>query len=606
MAFESSDPTRSSLRNYQDIMESHAFNQTFLDFIRDAIVVVNHSGTVLFSNQTAQSNLRFHTGSQLENVLPEFWPNVDHTLKDAVSRTNIKVKAGEFIFRTKIIPFPSNAQPCGVVCVFENSTEFESITHQLLSSQELSKEFDAIFNSCSDGLWICDGDANVIRINESSEKINNIRAEDVVGRNMRDLLEEGFIDRSGTMEVLNSKSTANLIQYTRDGMKLIITAIPVYDERGRLFRVVVNEKDITEIEALHLELKKQTAIRDQFRNQMLEMQLAELESTQIIARSPCFENVLQQAIKVSTVDSSVLILGESGSGKGLLADMIHKYSRRARQPMIKINCGAIPESLVESELFGYEKGAFTGAHKDGKPGYFEMADRGILFLDEIVELPMSSQVKLLRFLEDGHMNRIGGTASRKIDVRIIAATNRDIETAVTQGEFRLDLYYRLNVIPISIPPLRERKDCILPLFQHYTDYFGSKLGFKKKIRFTRRATDALLAYPYPGNVRELMNLCERLVVMSERNKIDVEDLPSAFHLPNRFPSLGADIHPPDDAELTLREILEKTEREVLAHAVERHGTQTKVSLALGVNQSTIARKFKKYGLNHPCSTSSNR
>ena len=602
MALESSGSTQSSQHVYQNLLESQAFNPTFFNSIRDAIVVVNHKGTILFSNQSAQSNLEFHIGSQLETVLPEFWPNVGHTLKDAVSRTNIKVKAGEFVFRTKIIPFPGNAKPQGVVCVFENSTEFEKITSQLISSQELSNEFDAIFNSCSDGLWICDGGATVIRINKSSERINNIRAEDVVGRNMRDLLKEGFIDRSGTLEALKSKSTVNLIQYMKDGTKLMITAIPVYDEQGRLFRVVVNEKDITEIESLHNELKEQTAIRDRFRNQMLEMQLAELESTQIIARSPCFVNVLQQAIKVSAVDSSVLILGESGSGKGLLADLIHKYSKRAGQPMIKINCGAIPESLVESELFGYEKGAFTGAHKDGKPGYFELADGGILFLDEIVELPMSSQVKLLRFLEDGHIRRIGGTISRKIDVRIIAATNRDTETAVAQGEFRLDLYYRLNVIPISIPPLRERKDCILPLFQHYTDYFVSKLGLKKKIRFTRKATDALLGYSYPGNVRELMNLCERLVVMSERNKVDVADLPNAFHPCGRLNAMNSDALSPDDSAGTLQEILENTEREVLARAIERYGTQTKVSMALGVNQSTIARKLKKYGLNRASTT----
>jgi PAS domain S-box-containing protein len=496
-------------------------------------------------------------------------------------------------FTAKISPVSDKSSLVGAFCVIEDSTDRENLLSQMWSVQELSKEYDAIFNSCSEGLWVCDADANVIRINESSEKINKISGDDVIGRNMRDLVTEGFIDRSGTLEVLKSKSTIHLIQYTRDGMKLMITAKPVYDEQGRLFKVVVTEKDITEIETLHLELKEQTAIRDQFRTQMLEMQLAELESRRIIARSPCFVNVLQQAMKVSTVDSTVLILGESGCGKGLLAELIHKYSHRADRPMIKINCGAIPESLVESELFGYDRGAFTGAHKDGKPGYFELANNGILLLDEIVELPMSSQVKLLRFLEDSHITRVGGTVSRKLNIRVLAATNRDLVTAVANRDFRLDLFYRLNVIPIKIPPLRERRECILPMVHHYVEHFSKKLGIKKRLRFSSKASDALLAYSYPGNVRELMNLCERLVVMSEKNRIDLTDLPTTF-LAEIKPE---HTQPPAVQDgRSLQEILEAAEASAISSAMKTFGTQSKASRVLGVNQSTIARKLKKYGL----------
>jgi len=324
---------------------------------------------------------------------------------------------------------------------------------------------------------------------------------------------------------------------------------------------------------------------------MLEMQLESVESRRVIARSACMQKALRQAIKVAGVDSTVLMLGESGVGKGLIGDLIHKYSSRAEKPLVKINCGAIPESLVEAELFGYEKGAFTGAQAKGKPGYFELADGGILFLDEIAELPLSSQVKLLRFLEDGHVMRVGGTESRRLDVRILAATHRDLQAMVGEGAFRLDLYYRLSVIPLSVPPLRERTECILPTIRHYVALYAERLGVRR--RLSRAAIDALLGYPWPGNVRELINLCERLVVMSEVELIDVTDLP-----PDIVRQAGRAAAAPAGwpEEFSLEQAVESTERAMILRARARYGNQASVAKALGVNQSTIARKMKKYGI----------
>jgi transcriptional regulator with PAS, ATPase and Fis domain len=303
------------------------------------------------------------------------------------------------------------------------------------------------------------------------------------------------------------------------------------------------------------------------------------------------QKALRQAIKVASVDSTVLVLGESGVGKGLIADLVHKYSARAEKPLVKINCGAIPESLVEAELFGYEKGAFTGAGAKGKPGYFELADGGILFLDEIAELPLSSQVKLLRFLEDGRVMRVGGTQAHQLDVRILAATHRDLKGMVDAGAFRLDLYYRLSVIPLQVPPLRERTDCILPTLRHYVDLFAERMGVRR--RLSRAACDALLAYPWPGNVRELMNLCERLVVMTEAETIDVSDLPADVlgKSVGTSPSGGA-----WPEEFTLEQAIESTERAMILEARRKHGSQALIAGALGVNQSTIARKMRKYGI----------
>ena len=475
--------------------------------------------------------------------------------------------------------------------IFEPTIDLQEMARQMRSFQDLTRELDAIIDSSSDGLWICDAEAKVIRINPASERINNIKASEVVGKNMRELLEQGFIDRSAALEALTTGKVVSQLQ-NREGRKLISTGTPVVDANGNVIRVVVSERDVTEIDNLQRELEEQEALRDQFRTHMLEIQQADLASRSVIARSPAMVNALKQALKVSAVNSTVLILGESGVGKGLIAELIHKNSGRADKPLIEINCGAIPESLIESELFGYEKGAFTGAQTGGKPGYLELADGGILFLDEIAELPQAAQVKLLRFLENGKVMRLGGTKARNLDVRILAATHRNLDEMVKQGSFRLDLYYRLNVIPIHVPALRERRDCILPLVRHYMDLFGARDSIRK--RLTRAASDALLAYEYPGNVRQLMNICERLVVMTETDLIDVKDLPA------EIAAGGSDAPVPGGVwhdAVTLQETLDKVEKTVLEQALAKHGNQVRMAEALGVNQSTIARKLRKHGIN---------
>ena len=237
------------------------------------------------------------------------------------------------------------------------------------------------------------------------------------------------------------------------------------------------------------------------------------------------------------------------------------------------------------------KALFTGASPGGKPGQFELANEGILFLDEIAELPLSAQVKLLRFLEDGRITRLGGTEQRKLDVRVLAATHRDLEEMVENGTFRLDLYYRLNVIPIHVPAVRERKDCLVPLLRHYIDHF-SEINKTKK-RLTRATLDALAGYSYPGNVRELMNICERLVVMSETEVIDTSDLPSQVVGATKS-GLREEVEWPDT--ISLQQALESVERTMLSRARDRYRSQEGIAKALGVNQSTIARKLKRYNL----------
>ena len=459
-------------------------------------------------------------------------------------------------------------------------------------TQELTWEHDAIINSSSDGVFVCDGTGRILRVNPASERINHASADQLVGRDYLDAARDGLlILPSAALEAIKTRDVVSLLQENRFGRKLISTATPVFDDKGTLIRVIVSERDITEMDRLQRQLEDQQAIGDLYRHKMQELQDEQVASRKVVAKSPCMIKALKQAMKVSEVESTVLILGESGVGKGVIADMIHRHSRRAGQPMIKINCGAIPETLIEAELFGYEKGAFTGANSS-KPGQFELASGGTLFLDEIGELPLSSQVKLLRFLEDGVETRLGSARGQECNVRILAATNRDLETLVEQKLFRSDLYYRLSVVPLSVPALRERRECLVPLIRHYMDYFSARSKVSR--RLSAAALDALVQYSFPGNVRELMNLCERLVVMSDTEVIDVSDLPQGVVADqDAFPELVTNQM---SGALPMAAILERVEKHVLAQACKRFTTQQDIAASLGMSQPTVARKLQKYGI----------
>lgn len=563
-----------------------AFNQTQNNVGGDCVISVDNEGFVLLSDRVSRQNLDIHPGNSLIDHFPQLWEQVAATIKDKNPRSELSVMKEGQEFQVTVSPILSGSKVSGAICVFSEHTEMAVIARKMRDFRELSSELAVIIDSCYEGLWVYDGQANVLRVNAAAERINNIKAEDVIGRNMYDLVQSRLVERAASLEVIEKQAPVSFLCSTREGRKLIKSGTPIFDDDGKLSKIVVSERDITEMDQMQRQLEEQAALNHQFQYQILEMQQAELASTKIIAKSPAMIRALNQAIKVSQADSSVLILGESGVGKGLFADLIHLRSKRAEKPLIKINCGAIPETLIESELFGHEKGAFTGAQA-AKPGHIELADGGILFLDEIAELPPASQVKLLRFLEDGKVTRLGATKAKQVDVRILAATHGDLEEMVEKKAFRLDLYYRLNVIPLRIPALRDRKDCIVPLIQHYVDFFNQLNGFNK--RLTNAAMNVLLTYDWPGNVRQLMNICERILVMSDGDLIDIQDLPQNIVGNNNRAALPAE-------RLSLQQAMESFERALLIESMKEHGNQYKVAAALGINQSTVARKLKRYGV----------
>jgi transcriptional regulator with PAS, ATPase and Fis domain len=293
------------------------------------------------------------------------------------------------------------------------------------------------------------------------------------------------------------------------------------------------------------------------------------------------------ALRVARVNSTLLLLGESGVGKGVIAKLVHKHSECKNGPFIRVDCADIPSSLIESELFGYERGAFTGARKEGKPGFLELAHGGTLFLDEIAELPLNSQSKLLGFLEDHEVVRVGGTNPKKIDARIITATNKNIEEMVVAKMFREDLFYRLNVVPIYIQPLRQRPDDILPLVFHYVEKFCAT--YRKKKILSPEVIEVISRYDFPGNIRELANLVERLVVVSEKERIELKDVPERV-LNYSLPTLQTRSVP---GSASLKEVLKQYERALIERTVRKYGSQRKAAKALRVDQATVSRKIKK-------------
>ncbi len=453
----------------------------------------------------------------------------------------------------------------------------------------VAKQLNAIIDSSFDGLWICDGEGRVVRINRASEDINNIKAEQVLNRKMEDLVSEGMIDRSVTLEVLKSRAAVTMIQQLKNGKQVLVTGSPVFDEDGHISLVVVNDRDITELNKLRAELEESRALSRQYRRELSHINGKRDLFVDVVVRSESMHRVFETALKVAEVDSTVLIQGESGVGKGLIARLIHRASKRKEGPFIRVDCGAIPDPLIESELFGYEAGAFTGALSRGKPGYFEIAEGGTLFLDEIGELPRNIQVKLLRFMEDNEVVRIGGTHPKRIDARIITATHRDLKAMVEGKEFRGDLFFRLNVVPLHIPPLRERQQDIPPLIHFFLQKYNLKCSTTKRLR--PRAVDTLCVYSFPGNIRELANIIERLVVLSPNEEIELEDLPSAVLMGQSYRTFLAE---PDG--WNLREQVERIEKETLKRALKEFGSQRKAARPLGIDQSTLARKIRKYGI----------
>lgn len=489
----------------------------------------------------------------------------------------------------------------GVVYLDKMLAIYNSRIKTLAPFENLSKEYERIFNNCYDSIFVTDEHGEVLWVNAASVRITGQDFSDVIGKNVSSLEKKQVFFPSVTNLVIKNKKPQTILQRVSTGQDVVVTGTPVFDEAGELVRVVAVTRDIKKLidevkkyidsaEYMHLceRLKKLNQLNQLYYGELKELRRASRVKEKIIAASKVMQNILRLAKNVAAVDTTILILGESGVGKDVIARRIHDLSERCEGPFMEINCGAIPETLLESELFGYEAGAFTGARKETKLGLIEMANGGTLFLNEIAELPLQLQVKLLQTIQERKFYRVGSTKPRQVDIRIIAATNRDLEKMVDKGTFRADLFYRLNVVPITIPPLRQRKDDIPPLLIYFLEKYNHRYNRNKQL--SSQVIDFLCSYQWPGNIRQLENLVERLVVVGDHRIISIADLPKDMLTLEKVQPL---IDLPDEI-VPLKETLEMVEATLIKRAMKKYKSTTKAAEVLGINQSTVVRKLQKY------------
>ncbi|WP_232423562.1 MULTISPECIES: sigma-54 interaction domain-containing protein [Bacillus] len=463
------------------------------------------------------------------------------------------------------------------------NASLKDIKHHSIDYEEFKSFFESelcrsVFDSLYDGVYITDGAAQTLFINKAYQRITGIKKEEVIGKNMNDLVNQGIISSSASLDAIRTKRQVTLIQTIRGERKILVSATPVFSSSNDVMFVINSVRDITELITMKHALDKQNFSYQNLLGTSPSTKLVEVHDLVIGSSiSPLFK----LADKVAKTDAKVLLQGETGVGKSLIAKYVHSRSSRSHEVFIELNCAAIPEHLVESELFGYEAGAFTGALKQGKMGIFEKTNGGTLFLDEIGDLPLDIQVKLLKVVEDSQFNRVGSTEMKKVDVRIITATHRDLAALVHEGKFREDLYYRLNIVSFEVPPLRERKEEIVPLLEMYMNKFNNKYNENKSM--TPECIEWLTNYSWPGNIRELANLAERLVVTTFQDRIDVVDLPPL-------------IQPVDTKanHQNLREAVGEVERTLIINAMKKHGSTRASAKVLGISQSSLVQKMKKY------------
>ncbi|HHV79766.1 MAG TPA: sigma 54-interacting transcriptional regulator [Firmicutes bacterium] len=449
-------------------------------------------------------------------------------------------------------------------------------------------QLDAIMESSFDGMYICDGQGKFIKVNQSFERVTGIPRENLLGTYAPDMVKNGILDKSVTALVLKTRKRTTITQHLfgPNGVReCMVTSTPALDADGNIKYIVANIRDMTELIKLRDDYARSQEVVQRYSREISRLRES---SGYIVAKSPQMERVVSEAAQVAASSATVLLEGESGTGKELVARFIHSMSDRCNGPFLAINCGAIPETLVEAELFGYEKGAFTGARADGKIGLFQAASGGTLYLDEIGCLPIHLQSKLLRALESAEAIPVGGTKPKSFNCRFIAASNEDLSALCRSGKFRMDLYYRLNVVKLKIPPLRERKGDIEPLCVHFLKEFNQKYSTNK--RFSPEAIKTLTTYSWPGNVRELRNAVERAVITSQGDLILPADLPAEI--------VAADSRCDGNYRIVLdqvpklKELLKAAEEAALLKALAEHRSTRAIAKALGISQASVVRKLK--------------
>lgn len=451
----------------------------------------------------------------------------------------------------------------------------EKLTSELRIEQALK-----VLDHAYDEIFVCDAKYKVLYVNSACERHYGMKPHELIGKTYWDLVEKDYWYPTVLPKVYDERRTITIKQTSYLGETIITTAVPIFDEQGEIEMVVMSVRDnMYEIELVREAMNQEFDLNHQRAEDLLK---GAKGNSPMIFKSPLVRRIINHARRFAQVDATVLIQGESGTGKGLLANFMHEHSERKNAPFLPINCAAIPEELMESELFGYRRGAFTGAVSEGKVGLLQMAHKGTLFLDEIGDLSLRLQAKLLHVLQEKQFIPVGGGEPIKVDVRIIAATHQKLHEMLKEGTFREDLYYRLNVLALEIPPLRQRREDIRPLLHHYLNKFNRKYQCNAKL--STESMELLCGYNWPGNIRQLENMVERLVVVCGHGMIHKDSLPAVFLK--------------EEAKNSALEAYEKWmlshERALVVEAYRRYPSTRKVAEALAISQTKASKLIRKH------------
>lgn len=558
-----------------------------LDSTYNGIIAINKNEEIIVYNHSAEKIL----GTKAEDC-------VGKKVYDVLSNTRLPevLKTGEkelgkketFHGRPLVInrtPIVKDNEIVGAVAIFQDTTDLKRVTKELEHEKNLSEILRTILDNAYEGIIVVDEQGYIIMINEPYIEFLGKKEEDIIGKHATEIIDTTRLH----IVVKTGKEEIGEVQKVR-GKNIVVMRTPIYKE-GRVVGAIgkIMFKDLKEVNVLASKIKTIENELKYYKNALKEVSGVKYRFENIIGVSDKLKETKFLAEKATHTNSNVLIRGESGTGKELFAHAIHAESSRAMGPFIKVNCAAIPAELLESELFGYEEGAFTGARRGGKVGKFELANGGSIFLDEIGDMPHSMQAKLLRVLQEKEVERVGGTKNIPLDVRIIAATNRNLEEMIEKGEFREDLYYRLNVMSINIPPLRERIEDLEPLVQYLLTKISEQVG-NYVTKIAPKAMKYLESYSWPGNIRELENVLERAINLADYGKeIQVNHLP--MHLRK------ADVNVKVRGDKDLKSILEEVEKEAILDCLKRtNGNRTETARILNISRSSLYEKLWKYGI----------
>ncbi|HLO09652.1 MAG TPA: sigma 54-interacting transcriptional regulator, partial [Desulfobacteria bacterium] len=573
-----------------------------LDSMANGVIAIDREGTIFVFNDAAARLLRVGKEDALGKRLLDIVPNsgLVSVLRTGVPETGRPQPIGARSVIADRAPIFRDGELIGAVSVFQDVTEMEKMSRELDSTRALVRTLEEVLAGAGEWMVVVDSNGIVTMISEEYAEFNGTTVADAVGKHATQVIE------NTRMHVVAKTGVAEIGErQTIHGRSLIVNRIPLKDgERviGAYGRVVF--KTVEQLRELASKMNLLESKVKYYEEELTHLRGARYTFASIVGAGASLSAAKREAERASRTDSTVLLRGETGTGKELFAHAIHAAGPRRAGPFIKLNCAAVPAELLESELFGYEEGAFTGARRGGKPGKFELAAGGTLFLDEIGDMPLPMQAKLLRVLQEKEVDRLGGTGSRRVDLRLIAATAHNLEEMVGQGTFRADLYYRVNVIPIRIPPLREHSEDLGAIAEAFLARLSADTGEPKR-RLSTELLEILRTYPWPGNVRELQNGLERAVAMSPREVLRPEHFPA--HL-LRFGRGTRKVTIPGAAEADVEEtsaiapgslasVKAEAERSAILSALAAvGGNRTKAAELLRIHRVKLHEKIKRYGI----------